>query len=129
MELGSIISIVLNALLGGGMLFQFFTVKALKNKANAEAEGAIATAESTELDNVEKAIAIWREMAQQLKAELAESGSKYTEVAKQVEELRKEVCKLTATSNKILKLLDRITHENLDKMVEQIKNEINGKVA
>jgi len=136
MDLFSTLSIAMNALLGGGMLFQFFTVKALKNKANAEAEGAKASAESTELDNVDKAIKIWREMAVQLKEELQQSGCKYseiaqryTEVAKQVDELRKEVNKLTCASNKILKMLDKITHDNLEKIVEQIKDEINGKVA
>lgn len=128
MDLFGIISIVLNALLGGGMLFQFFTVKALKNKANAEAEGAKATAKSIELDNVDEAITIWREMAIELKNELQDSRAKYLEVGKQVEDLRKEVNKLTTASNKILKMLDRITHDNLEKVIEQIKDEINGKV-
>lgn len=123
------LSILLNALLSGGILFQFLTFKGQKNKVNAEAEGAKALAESTELSNTEQAIKIWREMAQQLKAELQESGNKYSEMAKQVEELRKEVNKLTAASNKILKMLDKITHENLETVVKQIKNEINGKVA
>lgn len=128
MDLFGTISIVLNALLGGGILFQFFTIKAQRTKASAEADGAKATAESTELDNVDKAITIWREMAVELKNELQESRTKYLEVGKQVEDLRKEVCKLTATSNKILKMLDRITHDNLEKVIEQIKDEINGKV-
>lgn len=127
MEAISIISIVLNALFGGGMLFQFMTLRAQKNKASAEAEGAKALAESTELSNTETAIKIWREMAQQLKTELQDSGSRYAEVAKQVEDLRKEVNKLTAASNKILKMLDKITHDNLEKVVAQIKDEINGK--
>ena len=127
MDLFQVLSIILNALLGGGMLFQFFTVKALKLKANAEAEGARATAESTELDNVDKVIKMWREMTQQLKDDLLESRQRYEDVGKQVDDLRKEVNKLTTTSNKILKMLDRITHENLDKVIEQIKNEINGK--
>ncbi|OFX62693.1 MAG: hypothetical protein A2066_18850 [Bacteroidetes bacterium GWB2_41_8] len=123
-----IISVIVNALLGGGLIFQFFTVKALRNKANAEAEGAKASAESTELDNVDKAIKIWREMAEQLKNELQESRAKYMEVGKQVDDLGKQVNKLTTASNKILKMLDLIKHDNLEKVIEQIKDEINGKV-
>lgn len=128
MDLFQLLSISLNALLGGGMLLQFFTMKALRAKVNAEADGAKATAESTELDNVDKAIKIWREMAEQLKNELHDSRSKYVEIGVQVDELRKEVNKLTCASNKILKMLDKITHDNLEKVVEQIKNELNGKV-
>lgn len=67
-------------------------------------------------------------MALELKKELQESRAKYLEVGKQVDDLRKEVNKLTAASNKILKMLDKITHDNLEKVVEQIKDEINGKV-
>lgn len=122
-----ILSIVLNALLGGGFLFQFITLRAQRKKADAEAEGAKATAETTELKNVETAISIWREMALQLKDELEQSRTQYLEVTKHVDDLRKEIKGLRETSNKILKLLDRITPENLERMKEQIKNELNGK--
>ena len=122
-----ILSIVLNALLGGGLLFQFITLRAQRKKADAEAEGAKATAETTELKNVETAISIWREMALQLKNELENQRSQYVEVTTHVDALRREVKRLTEASNKILKLLDRITPENLERMKEQIKAEINGK--
>jgi len=121
MDFTTIIITVIGTIFGGG-LGSFVTIRTQKKKAAAEAE-------STELDNVEKAITIWREMAQQLKTELEQSGTRYVEVAQQVDELRKEVNKLTAASNKILKMLDKITHDNLEKVVEQIKNEINGKIA
>lgn len=122
-----LLSIAFNALLGGGLLFQFLTFKAARKKVGAEAKGAEAVAESTELDNVEKAIAIWREMAMQLKGELEQSRTQYLQVTRHVDDLRKEIKGLRETSNKILKLLDRITPENLERMKEQIKNELNGK--
>jgi len=128
MEFTTILITAISTLLGGG-IGAIFTLRASRKKAFAEAAGANAQAESTELDNVEKAITIWREMAVELKNELQESRTKYLEVGKQVEDLRKEVCNLTATSNKILKMLDRITHDNLEKVIEQIKDEINGKVS
>jgi len=126
-DLLSIISIILNGLLGGGFFIQFVTLRSLRVKAQAEADTASANTESVELENVNKAITIWREMAESLKAELKESRDKYSEVAEQVEALRKEVAKVNNTSNKILRLLDRITIDNLEKIVEQIKVEINEK--
>jgi len=126
-DLLSIISIILNGLLGGGFFIQFVTLRSLRVKAQAEADTASANTESVELENVNKAITIWREMAESLKAELKESRDKYSEVAIQVEALRREVAKVNNTSNKILRLLDRITIDNLEKIVEQIKVEINEK--
>ena len=123
MDFTSIIITVISALFGGG-IGSVLTFKATRKKAGAEAKGAEATAESTELDNVEKAIKIWREMAESLKLELEASRKNYDEVARQVEALRKEVQKLNTISQRILKKLDKITHENLDQMVEEIKQEI-----
>lgn len=119
-----IISLVLNLVFGGGLIFQFLTVRSQRKKAASEAKGAEATAEGTELENVETAIRIWREMAIAMNKELLESRTKYEEVARELEALRKEVRQLNFTSNRILKLLDKITHENLEKMVEVIKDEI-----
>ena len=119
-----IISIGLNLIFGGGFIITFLTLRAIRKKAGAEAKGAEATAESAELDNVEKAIKIWREMAENLKAQLETSNSRYEEVARQVEALRKDVHKLNLTNQKILKLLDKISHDNLETTVDEIKKEI-----
>lgn len=119
-----IVSLILNLVLGSGFLITFLNLKSERKKAASEAKGAEATAEGTELDNVEKAIKIWREMAESLKLELEASRKNYDEVARQVEALRKEVQKLNTISQRILKKLDKITHDNLDQMVEEIKQEI-----
>ena len=119
-----VVSIALNLIFGGGFIITLLTLRAQRKKAGAEAKGAEATAESTELDNVEKAIKIWREMAESLKTQLSETQSNYTEMAKQVEGLRKDVNRLNCTSNRILKMLNQITHENMEKLVSDIKDEI-----
>jgi len=118
------ISLALNLVFGGGFLISFLTLRAQRKKAGAEAKGAEATAESTELDNVEKAIRIWREMAENLKTQRDEAITSFGEVSKQVEALRRDVKKLNSTNQKILKLLDQISHENLERMVKEIKEEI-----
>jgi len=124
-EFIQLISLVLNLIFGGGFLITFLTLKAQKKKAGAEAKGAEATAESTELSNVSQAIKIWREMAESLKAELEVSRLKYDVVLGSVLKLQKSVDRLNCTNGKILRLLDKISHENLERTVEEIKLEIN----
>jgi predicted nucleic acid-binding Zn-ribbon protein len=86
-----IASLALNLIFGGGIIITFITLKSQRKKAAAEADGAIASADSTELDNVDKAIKIWREMAMELKSELTSSRTKYEEVSVKVESLRRDV--------------------------------------
>lgn len=112
------ISLILNAILGGGFLVTFVTLRSTRKKASAEAKGS-------ELDNIQEAIGIWREMAENLRKELAESRAENDvmahEMRKEIEALRKAVAKLTTVNNKMLKLLDKITPENIDSMIKQIK--------
>lgn len=117
------ISLALNLILGGGFIF-ILTVRAQKKKANAEAQGAEALAESTELDNVEKAIKIWREMAESLRLELQDSRHKYEEIVSQVAELKKSIDRLNNTNARILRMLDKMSPSNFDKLVAEIKQEI-----
>ena len=123
MDLTSIIITVFSALFGGG-IGSILTFKATRKKAGAEAKGAEATAKSTELDNVEEAIKIWREMAVEMKAQRDDALTSFSDVSKQVEALRKDVRKLNCTNQKILNLLDQISHENLENTVKEIKDEI-----
>ena len=123
MDLTSIIITVFSALFGGG-IGSILTFKATRKKAGAEAKGAEATAKSTELDNVEEAIKIWREMAVEMKAQRDDALTSFSDVSKQVEALRKDVRKLYCTNQKILNLLDQISHENLENTVKEIKDEI-----
>jgi predicted RNase H-like nuclease (RuvC/YqgF family) len=116
-----LISLILNIVFGGGFLLTAVTLRAQKKKADAEAK-------NSELDNVQEAIKIWREMAESLKAERDEYKQSYTEVLRhnsemeeQVEAIRKELTRLTNINSKMVKLLDKITAENLSEMIETIK--------
>lgn len=136
-----VISIVLNFILGGGFLI-FVTIKAAKKKAEGEASQSVAQAKvieaqagveqgnikTKELDNVQEAISIWREMAESLKAERDEYKTSYVEVQKhnaemaiQIEAINKKLTRLANINDKIVKQLDKITPENLEQMVDQIK--------
>lgn len=57
-----IVSLVLNLLFGGGLMLMV-TLRATKRKANAEADSA-------DIDNVKKAIDIWRDAAEELRSEV-----------------------------------------------------------
>ena len=119
MNVLDIVSLILNLLLGGGLIISLVTLRSTKKKAGAEAEKAIAEARADEIKNVESAIKIWREMAEAM-------TDNYNKVSGQVEKLTKEVTRLTNINNKILNLLNKITPENLENTVEAIKNEINN---
>lgn len=112
MELFEIISLVLNLLLGGGLVVTLVTLKSTRKEAEAKAKAA-------EIDNVDSVAKMWRELAEKM-------NDQYEEVNKQVERLTKEVNRLRAINSKIVRLLDRITPENLTDMVEKIKMEINS---
>ncbi|MEN6423280.1 MAG: hypothetical protein ABFD76_15175 [Smithella sp.] len=100
------------------------TIKSQRKKALAEAQGAEASAESIELDNMEKAVRIWRETAEAFKQEVAESRAKYEEIVAQVSELKKSIDRLNSTNAKILRLLDKMSPSNFEKMVSEIRNEL-----
>lgn len=116
---------IFSGLLSGGLV-TLLTMRSLKVKAAAEAKTAEATAESNELENVDKAIKIWREMAERLYGELEESRRENAKFMLEVSSLKKEVSKLSSTTNRIARILDQITPENMEHKVEQLKNEING---
>ena len=113
-----IISLVLNLLFGGGLFISLATLRSTKKEASHKAEKAAAEARADEIKNVESAIKIWREMAETM-------TDNYNKMNGQVEKLTKEVTRLTNINSKIVKLLDKITPENLERTVEAIKQEIN----
>lgn len=123
-----LISSIVNLIFGSGLVISLFTLRSYKRKAKAEAQQTIAQAESTELDNIEKAIKIWREMAENFKDELKISQEKYEEVLKEVSELKEAVKRLNVTNRKILKLLATITHENFENVAKEIRDEIEHQI-
>lgn len=92
--------------------------------------GTIVTIRSTkkkgELDNVQEAITIWRETAEKFAEQLKIERAEKDEIVKQIEALRCEVTKLRGLTSRVLKLLDRITPENVEVMKSEIKNELHN---
>jgi predicted RNase H-like nuclease (RuvC/YqgF family) len=122
-----------SALIGAfsGVFGSLLFFKPKKKQAFAEASNSEALAEGQELNNVEKAIKIWREMAESLKKELEEQRTKSDAMAVQIEGLRKEIASLSRTNtrivntnNRIITLLDNLNHENMEEMKEKIKEKI-----
>jgi rubrerythrin len=105
-----IISLILNLLLSSGMIVTLLTLKSTKAKAAADAKAA-------EINNVDAVAKMWRELAEKM-------SDQYAEVSEQVDKLTKEVNKLRSINSKIVRLLDRITPENMLDMIEKIKQEI-----
>lgn len=121
MEISTIITALITTILGGG-LGSFLTLKAQRKKAEAEAD-------TNELENVEKAIAIWKQMAQDLKIELENSRQesqafrdKSKQLEDQVEALKKQIKVMTNINRKIMLMLeDIIPEEKLDPIKKTIK--------
>lgn len=112
-----ITSLVLNLLLGGGLIVSLVTLKSTKKQAEANAQKAVAEAKTTEIDNVAAAVKIWRELAEN-------QSEQYNKVLEELDKLRREVNRLNRINSKIVKLLDKITPENMEAIVDQIKKEL-----
>lgn len=112
-----IISLVLNFLFAGGFILTLINLKAVKKEAGGKAMKAVAEAKKDEIQNVEAAIKIWREMAESM-------AERHDETMREVTALRREVNKLRMINNRIVKLLDKITPENLQATVDKIKQEM-----
>lgn len=112
-----IISLLLNLVLGTGFIVSIYTLKSAKVEADANAKRAVAEARSIEIKNAEGAIIIYHKLANEM-------SEKYNQVAIELEGLRKEINKLNRINTRIMKLLDKITHDNMDLIISQIKEEI-----
>lgn len=125
MNVLDIISLLLNLILGGGLLVSLATLRQTKRKAGAEAEKAIAEARADEIKNVDAAIMIWRKLAQDMSDKYNDMSGKCEALSQSVENLTTEVNRLRLTNNRIIRLLDKVTPENLEHVVAEIKQELN----
>jgi hypothetical protein len=121
--------------IGGGGVTYLFTLKAIRKEAMAKADQATedvnktkSEVKSSELDQVQEAITIWRGIAEDMKTERDEYKANFllvsnhnAEMALQLESIRKELAKLSTINSKMVKLLDKITPDNLNEMVDKIK--------
>lgn len=101
--------------IGGGSLAVIITAKATKKKATAEAK-------TVELDNVQEAVKIWREMAEGLRDELLKRDESNNSLMDEIQSLRKEVKRLSVLNKQFIELLDKITPENCDEIKVKIQS-------
>lgn len=120
MDWMSIIQLVMGGALTG-FLSTILTLRATRKKADSEAKGQ-------ELDNVQEAVKIWRELAETFRVDIKNTQEENCELTKQIEGLRKEVVKLTSITKRVLALLDKVTHDNLDQTVKEIRNEMQYRI-
>jgi esterase/lipase len=100
-----------------GLVYFLFTLKWQRRKIRAESD-------QVEIDNVRKLIDTWQETAEKFKQQAEDAESNQQKVMDKIDSLQKQVEKLTTLNRRIIKLLDKITHENMEKMVDQIKTEL-----
>lgn len=113
------ISIALNVVFGSGLLVTLRTMKSVKIEAAANAKKAEAEAQTSEINNVDAVSKMWRELAEKMAA-------KHHDLTEQVEELHIEVRRLKNATNRVARLLDRITPENMSDVIDEIKKEIDN---
>lgn len=113
-----IISPILNVVLGSGLIVTFITLRATRREAYANAQKAEAGAKTSEIDNADAVAKMWRTLAEDM-------SERQNKLAEQVDVLSLEVRRLKNATNRVVRLLDRITPDNLSEMIEKIKQEIN----
>lgn len=79
-----------------------------RRKQNAETAQAEAQAENSELANVEKAVAIWREMASDLRGQFQALQTEVLALQKQVTKLEIENERLTAKNQELQSEIDEL---------------------
>lgn len=119
-----LISVILNFLFAGGLFVTLVTLKSVKQEASGKAKKTIAEADREmaavrrdELQNFDTAIEMWRNMSVNMNKQLEET-------MKEVQSLTREVNRLRLINNRIVRLLDKITPENLQTTVDKIKQEM-----
>jgi hypothetical protein len=128
-----IVSIVLNALLGGGLLLTLLTFRSYKAKTQGEAAQATAQAEvveaqatSAEIDNIERIAKMWREQAEMFEQKWKTNDEQMMLLSETVNELKGEVKRLVGINTKIVKALDKINADNYERIIEQIKADVHA---
>lgn len=95
-----ILLIITNAIFGGGFLVTLVNLRSTKKKASSEAK-------AKELDNVQEAIAIWRETAEGMKDK--------------IDKLECQVRQLARVNGQLINLFDKITPDNLEAVKAEVK--------
>lgn len=126
-----ILSMALNAILGGGLLLTFLTLRSYKKKSEGEAAQATAQAkvverqaEESEIDNVQKVATMWRELSEKLDQKLQSRDEQLEQLQKGMNELQMEIKNLRNITARIARSLDKIDAKNYETIVAQIKEDL-----
>jgi len=119
-----IISLVLNVLFGGGLWLSLVQIKQIKEQKDEEirrlkvdTKQVAVDTERTEIQNIENLARMWREQAELLEKKLDTMQTK-------IDKLENDLLKMNKLNNKIYKLLDKVSRENWEQLVEQVKEEL-----
>lgn len=119
-----IISLVLNVLFGGGLWLSLVQIKQIKEQKNEEirrlkvdTKQVAVDTERAEIQNIESLARMWREQAELLEKKLDTMQTK-------IDKLENDLLKMNKLNNKIYKLLDKVSRENWEQLVEQVKEEL-----
>ena len=119
-----IISLVLNVLFGGGLWLSLVQIKQIKEQKNEEirrlkvdTKQVAVDTERAEIQNIESLARMWREQAELLEHKLDAMQTK-------IDKLENDLLKMNKLNNKIYKLLDKVSRENWEQLVEQVKEEL-----
>ena len=118
------ISLVLNVLFGGGLWLSLVQIKQIKEQKDEEirrlkvdTKQVAVDTERTEIQNIENLARMWREQAELLEKKLDTMQTK-------IDKLENDLLKMNKLNNKIYKLLDKVSRENWEQLVEQVKEEL-----
>lgn len=119
-----IISLALNVLFGGGLWLSLVQIKQIKEQKDEEirrlkvdTKQVVVDTERTEIQNIENLARMWREQAELLERKLDTMQTK-------IDKLEGDLLKMNKLNNKIYKLLDKVSRENWEQLVEQVKDEL-----
>lgn len=119
-----IISLILNILFGGGLWLSLIQIKQIREQKDEEirrlkvdTKQVVVDIERTEIQNIENLARMWREQAELLERKLDAMQTK-------IDKLEGDLLKMNKLNNKIYKLLDKVSRENWEQLVEQVKDEL-----
>ena len=116
-----LVSLILNLLLGTGLIIQFITIRAIKSKATAEADSTTSQAGKDKIDLVNQTVTTMVETVNSLMAQNKELIDRYTEKADETERLRDEKKEMENKINNLEKRVNRMIQTNL-KVIKVLEN-------
>lgn len=110
-----IISGVINAVLGGGLIITLRTLKSKTKEAEATAKMAGANADSIEIRNVS-------DLTKNLIESTTQFDKKLDEYRKKLDAQDQELLQLKSINRQIVMLIEQLTPENIEFVVTEVRN-------